>query len=432
MELLRFGQRGPLVEYLQLSLSRAGYDPGSIDGIFGRKTLSALESFQRRYQLEPDGIVGRLTRARLFPYLTGYTLTLSQPGDTLDSISARFSVPSDHLIRSNPDLPAGSLPAGTLVIIPLPFPVVSDQVHYSYLYTMLVLHGLSVRYPFILLNNEGSSVMGRRLISARIGEGSNEVFYNASHHANEWITTPVLLKFLEEYAEAYSNHEMIADVPAKTAFENTTLYVMPLVNPDGVDLVTGMLADTDSYYLQAQALSSFYPNIPFPSGWKANISGVDLNLGYPAGWEEARRIKFSQGFTRPGPRDYVGIAPLQEPENQAVARFTQAHDFSLTLSYHTQGKVIFWKFQDYEPAGSRGIGEAFAQVSGYALSDTPYESAFAGYKDWFIQAYNRPGYTVEAGLGSNPLPLAQFPEIYRDNLGILALGMVLTKANVVY
>jgi len=59
------------------------------------------------------------------------------------------------------------------------------------------------------------------------------------------------------------------------------------------------------------------------------------------------------------------------------------------------------------------------------LANTPYVSSFAGYKDWFIQDYRRPGYTIEAGLGENPLPISQFNEIYRDNIGILILGAVL-------
>ena len=65
------------------------------------------------------------------------------------------------------------------------------------------------------------------------------------------------------------------------------------------------------------------------------------------------------------------------------------------------------------------MGEEFARLSGYRLADTPENSAYAGYKDWFIQAFRRPGYTIEVGEGTNPLPLSQFPEIYRDNLGIL-------------
>ena len=87
--------------------------------------------------------------------------------------------------------------------------------------------------------------------------------------------------------------------------------------------------------------------------------------------------------------------------------------------------VIYYKFLDYNPPRADEIGQALSRVSGYTLETTPYASGFAGYKDWFIQTYNRPGYTIEAGQGENPLPLSQFPAIYRDNLGILMLSMAL-------
>lgn len=78
-----------------------------------------------------------------------------------------------------------------------------------------------------------------------------------------------------------------------------------------------------------------------------------------------------------------------------------------------------------EPEDSRRIGEEFARISGYSLEETPYNSSFAGYKDWFIKQYNKPGYTIEVGSGDNPLPLSQFPKIYSENLGILVSGAIL-------
>lgn len=152
---------------------------------------------------------------------------------------------------------------------------------------------------------------------------------------------------------------------------------------------------------------------------------MDLNLQFPANWEEARQIKYNLGFRTPAPRDYVGVSPLSQPESRALYDFTIKNNFRLTISYHTQGRVIYWRYLDYLPENSFEIAKEFSRVSGYELDDTPYRSSFAGYRDWFIQNFNRPGYTVEAGEGVNPLPISQFNQIYSDNEGILVLGMVL-------
>lgn len=195
-----------------------------------------------------------------------------------------------------------------------------------------------------------------------------------------------------------------------------------MVNPDGVDLVNGVL-NNDYYLSEAKRYAASYPKISFPDGWKANINGVDLNLQYPAKWESAKEIKYAQGFTKPGPRDFVGYAPLSQPESKAVYSFTRGKNFSLTLSYHSQGEIIYWKYLDYEPENSREIAMYFGSVSGYSVEETPYASGFAGYKDWFIEAYDRPGYTIEVGIGQSPLPLSQFDKIYKDNIGILTGGI---------
>ncbi len=112
---------------------------------------------------------------------------------------------------------------------------------------------------------------------------------------------------------------------------------------------------------------------------------------------------------------------MSEPESIALYNYTISHNFDLIIAYHTQGKEIYWNFQNINPNNGYNIGKIFSRLSGYKLTDVPYNSSFAGYKDWFIQNYKRPGYTIEAGIGENPLPLSQFEQIYKDNLGILTL-----------
>ena len=304
-----------------------------------------------------------------------------------------------------------------MAIVNTSVPITSDSCN------QMILEIVSA-YPFCTTQVLTTTAFGRDVRTLVIGNGPRKVIYSAAHHANEWITALVPLKFAEELAQAIQGGGEIFGRPAAEISRSATIHIVPMVDPDGVDLVVGAIGPGDISFDLAQRLSQDYPGIPFPDGWKANLLGVDLNLQYPAGWLQAREIKFSQGFTRPGPRDYVGRAPLNQFESRALADYTESVDPALVLAYHSQGKEIYWQFQDYEVAGARELGEEFARVSGYELAEVAYNSSFAGYKDWFIQNLRRPGYTVEVGSGTNPLPLEQFDEIYADNLGILVTAAV--------
>ena len=292
-----------------------------------------------------------------------------------------------------------------MAIVPTDVPMTSRLA----LQTMERLEGND---PFLRSELLATTAFGRPIRALSIGEGPRSVLYAGSFHANEWITTPVLLKFVESYAGAISAGGTIAGQDARELYEYATVHIVPMVDPDGVDLVTGALQPGDEAYERALALARGYPNIPFPDGWKANLLGTDLNLNWPAGWLQAREIKFSQGYTRPGPRDFVGRFPLDQIEAQALYDYTYRVDPALVLAWHTQGRVIYWQYAGIEVPGARELAERFAALSGYGLEDVPYNSSFAGYKDWFIQTFRRPGFTVEAGEGTNPLPLSRFDEIY--------------------
>ena len=116
--------------------------------------------------------------------------------------------------------------------------------------------------------------------------------------------------------------------------------------------------------------------------------------------------------------------PLTEPESLALYNYTLAHDFKLILSYHTQGEIIYWRYLNFEQVSAEELGKEFARISTYTLDDEKETNSYAGYRDWYISKYNRPGYTFETGMGQNPLPISQFEKIYKDNVGVLVTAAV--------
>ena len=426
MRTLSMGSRGPAVQLLQLALNRAGVTPLALDGRFGPATRAALADFQRRMELRPDGVAGNLSHRALLPWYTGYTSHRVRRGESFWSVARLYGAQPEAVQTANPAIAPESIPIGAELTVPLPFPVVPTEIDFCAALLAFCVQGLAARYPAILRSGVmGRSVMGKPLWTLRMGQGSNRVLYNAVHHANEWITAPLLLRFAEELAAAAAAGSSLSGMDAAEILDYAELLLVPALDPDGMDLVTGELRD-GRFYTQAQNIAAHFPRFPFPGGWKANIRGVDLNLQYPAGWERAREIKFSQGVDSPAPADFVGAAPLEAPESRALWELTRSFDPALTLSLHTQGEVIYWKYLDIEPPGAEQIAALFAELSGYAAEETPYASGFAGYKDWYIQDYGRPGFTIEAGRGVNPLPIADFAAIYERLRPVLTVAALVT------
>ena len=412
------------VMLLQSTLKKLGYYNSAIDGIFGKNTENAVIRFQRDFGLTQDGIVGPKTFEKLMPYINGYANYKIKHGDTFYNIAQTFGTTIDALIFANPLTNYDNLVIDEEIIVPFSS-IVPTDVNYTSKILSFNLNSFQKVYPFLSFETIGRTVLGLPITAIKFGNGEREIFYNASIHANEWITSMLLMKFLENLCKSYVNNTNIYGTNPRDLFSNVSLYIVPMINLDGVDLVTGLLNKNSYGYNMAERIAYDFPNIPFPDGYKSNIEGIDLNLQFPADWETAKEIKYAQGFTKPAPRDFVGFGPLTAPEATAIYSYILKHNFKIMLTYHTQGRVIFYEFQGNEPPESREIAELFSKVSGYQISSPEESSSYAGLKDWFILYYKRPGFTIEAGIGINPLPISQFDSIYRENLGILINGLLI-------
>ena len=278
------------------------------------------------------------------------------------------------------------------------------------------LSKLQSSYPEMEVTNIGKSVLGRSIPAVRLGYGPKQIHYNGAFHANEWITSLLIMFFIEDYLRCNQESTKMGTYNVRQLFREVSLWLVPMVNPDGVELVqNGLTFDNNPYYrdvLQANGGSTNFRR------WKANIRGVDLNDQFPAHWEKEYRRRDTKG---PAPLNYPGAKPLSEPEAQAMADFTRKNDFRLVMAFHTQGEEIYWGYEKLEPPESAEIVKKMQRVSGYRAIQ--YVDSNAGYKDWFIQDWRRPGYTVECGSGVNPLPLSQFWSIWPKMRAIMLIGL---------
>lgn len=422
MRVLDIGSQGTDVMEIQSLLKKIGYNPGPIDGYYGPQTRDAVISFQKDNNLIPDGIIGPQTYKLINVLLRGYDEYYIQSGDTLWQIARDYYTTVNKIVTANPGINPFQLQIGQKIIVPYGIDVVDTNIDYTYEIMERDIEGLKVRYPFIEVGVAGESVLGKKLYYIRLGKGPNKVFYNGAHHSLEWITAPLLMKFTENFLKSYTDGKNIRGYDLEKLWNESSIYIMPMVNPDGVDLVLNGLSRDNPYYNELIAWNN--GSTDFSKNWQANNKGVDLNHNYPARWQESKDAEIALGIVGPGPTRYGGPFPLSEPETEAVTEFVKNHDFRLVLAYHTQGEVIFWRFDNLQPPEAKTIGEMFSDVSGYRLGEVYGIASYAGMKDWFIQEYRRPGYTVEAGKGKNPLPISQFDKIYNDNEELLLLASV--------
>lgn len=123
-------------------------------------------------------------------------------------------------------------------------------------------------YPFLNVQTVGNSVLGNPIYVIKLGRGPRKVFYSASIHANEWITSPILMKFVEDYCISYVNRSNLYGYSIRNLFNSTSIYIMPMVNPDGVGLTF------------IGIVFNFYDcfNNPFNSTFSFTYSLIQFNL----------------------------------------------------------------------------------------------------------------------------------------------------------
>lgn len=278
---------------------------------------------------------------------------------------------------------------------------------------------LAAEYPSVVsLFRLGTSLAGQPIEYLRIGEGQPIHLIVGAHHGSEHITALILVRFVLDCARAITSGEKLCGCDIRYIFSKRTAVVVPVVNPDGIDIQQGVFPPDRIIYPR---LVSMNPAGRDFTHWQANARGVDLNHNYAAGFAECRTLEKKLGICSGCPSRYGGAYPESEPETRALCSLTRLLSDRLrtAVSLHTQGEEIYYGYGDHIPDGTRVLAEAFSQASGYRLSAPEGIASYGGFKDWVTEELDIPAFTIECGRGENPLPPGDFYEIYAKLLPLL-------------
>lgn len=273
------------------------------------------------------------------------------------------------------------------------------------------LNNVQSDHDFVSVSYIGQSVFGRAIPMVTLGErgAQKSVLYVATHHASENVCTSVLLKFLNDYISAYERFAQIYQINMRYLFKTRKIYIVPMLNPDGVEYRLRGVGEENPI---KERILAYNGGDNF-SKWNANGRGVDLNHNYNAYFEKYKAHEEREGIVN-GARGYSGEYPESEPETGALANFIRynAQELEGIITLHSQGEEIYCSSKDIELPKAQHIGRLISRLTGYKLLKAQGNSACGGLTDWVIKELEIPSFTIECGIGENPLPVSQIPSIY--------------------
>lgn len=291
---------------------------------------------------------------------------------------------------------------------------------YGYTTRQRAINELCERFSFLRKTVIGESCGGREITALKLGSCESYCLMAAAFHGSERITSTVLMMFIEELCSAIEAEGYISELKMPRALRGRGVIFVPCVNPDGceISLYGKVAANDNAEWIEKISKGDF-------EHWNANLRGVDINHNFDAGWKELREREKEMGIIGPAPTRFGGFEPVSEPETIALTNLCRKVSIRHAIALHSQGEVIYWSYGPKQPARSRKMAEIMATSSGYALDFPIGIATGGGFKDWFITKFNRPAFTVELGLGKNPLPAVSADNIYRKVREMLTLCAIM-------
>lgn len=305
-------------------------------------------------------------------------------------------------------------------------PIVTVTDKYSYDQMSSDISKLKSRYGnHLKVNQIGTSLDGRTLYELVIGDinASKHILIHAGIHAREYMT-PLLVMKQAEHLLAFYDSGSYQGRSLSNILPGVAIHIVPMVNPDGITISQFGVSALRSADLRQTVNQCYAQDLAdgrttqsfdrYQALWKANGRGVDLNQNFPALWET-----ITTGPSHASYANYKGTGALSEPESQALANLANSRSWTMTVSYHSMGNLVYWDFAGNKvSAQSKALADLVTGIAGYRTSGS---SGKGGFKDYVqIKDDPIPSITIEVGSVSCPMPVSEFGNVWNSNQSILA------------
>lgn len=352
------------------------------------------------------------------------------PADSIGTTSFGPTVPGatgssmNNLFGTGTTTSGSSTVLNALSTVPLPAGYYCSNVGtYTYQEMQVDLNSLKATYPQMQMDVLGNTIDGRQLYHVVVGNPSapHKILVHGGIHAREYISSQVVMREIVALLEMQQNNWLYHGQSVATLLQNTCIHFVPMVNPDGITLVQGGIDALNTQAAKTMVMSMAAQDqvtdlATYLRKWKNNINGVNLNRNFDAFWQEA-----TPKVDHPSNMFYKGTGPESEVESKALANLCRQLMPDYTISYHTQGRVIYWYFGETGNYKAKGqyLANVVHQNTGYTISDTWSQTDAAGFKDWAVQKLDIPSVTIELGRGTSPVDESQITQMWTENDGIL-------------
>jgi carboxypeptidase T len=188
-----------------------------------------------------------------------------------------------------------------------------------------------------MMESIGVSAEERRVIWAfKISDNVHQeedepaVLYNGVHHACEVMGLEICMRLISDLLNDYGT-----DPDVTFWVDNTEIWFIPLLNPDGHSAVT----DSISLWWRKNGRDLNDNGVLYEydcnDWWECYTEGANNNRNYDFNWVYG-------GSPDPWHYDYRGAYPFSEDENVSIRDLAEVQKFVVSISYHSSGEIVYY------------------------------------------------------------------------------------------